>query len=134
MRSLFYIAVAVAVFARSSAVAAFTNADDSQLLSKTTPDFATDAMASSDSRKRFLRATDPEDGDLQADGEERTKFKSLADIIKHLDDQKMKHVAEILANMENIHHKNALAKALESGRITQKNYDDAIAALQRTSK
>lgn len=43
MRSIFYVALAVAVSARSSVVAAFPDPNESQLLSKASPD------------KRFLR-------------------------------------------------------------------------------
>nr|AEK80963.1 Avh223 [Phytophthora sojae]AEK80964.1 Avh223 [Phytophthora sojae]AEK80965.1 Avh223 [Phytophthora sojae] len=61
MRSVFYVALAVAVFAHSSFVAAFAAADESALLSKTTPDFANDDVLSTDSWKRFLRSTDLDD-------------------------------------------------------------------------
>nr|AEK80967.1 Avh224 [Phytophthora sojae] len=63
MRSVFYVALAVAVFAHSSFVAAFAAADESALLSKTTPDFANDNVLSTDSWKRFLRSTDLDDED-----------------------------------------------------------------------
>ncbi|OWZ10875.1 Avirulence (Avh) protein [Phytophthora megakarya] len=86
MRSAFYVAVAVAVLARSSFVAAFTNVDESQPLSNTIPDF--DAAISNDSPKRFLRVTEPKDLDLTPDDEERVKFASLDNIIKKLDSVK----------------------------------------------
>ncbi|KAG7398332.1 Elongation factor 1-beta [Phytophthora boehmeriae] len=97
MRSVFYVAVAVAVavFARSSVVAAFANADESKLLSKATPDFTADAVISGNSRKRFLRVTEPEDEDLLAADEERVKLKSLKKIAKKLDKKNMKQVAWI---------------------------------------
>ncbi|KAG3122156.1 hypothetical protein PC129_g24350, partial [Phytophthora cactorum] len=96
MRSIFYVALAVAVLARSSVVAAFTNADESQLLSKTSPDLAADAMISSDSRKRFLRVTGPEDAD-----EERTqKFGSLSAIIAKLDAKELDNAAQIITRMK----------------------------------
>ncbi|KAG7384800.1 hypothetical protein PHYBOEH_009318 [Phytophthora boehmeriae] len=98
MRTVCYVAVAVAVFARSSVVAAFANADESKLLSKTAPDFAADAVISSDSRKRFLRVADPEDDDLLAADEERVKFASMKQIIAKLEKDDMKHVAAILVN------------------------------------
>ncbi|KAG3080019.1 hypothetical protein PI124_g19559 [Phytophthora idaei] len=82
MRSIFYVALAVAVLARSSVVAAFTSADESQLLSKTSPDFAADALISSDSRKRFLRVTGQDDVGLAADEEERIKWAFLDDVIE----------------------------------------------------
>ncbi|ETO58878.1 hypothetical protein F444_22745 [Phytophthora nicotianae P1976] len=81
MRSIFYVAVAVAIFARSCVVAASTNADESQLLSKVSPDVAADAMIRSDSQKRFLRVTDPEDDALIAANEERGKWAFLDDVI-----------------------------------------------------
>ncbi|GMF49398.1 unnamed protein product [Phytophthora fragariaefolia] len=49
MRAAFYVAVAVAVFARSSAVAVFASADEPKFLSKVTPDLAADTMTSMDS-------------------------------------------------------------------------------------
>ncbi|OWY99148.1 Avirulence (Avh) protein [Phytophthora megakarya] len=79
MRSVFYVALAVAVLARTSFVAAFTNA--SQLLSKTVPDFATDTVINRESTKRFLRVTDPDDDVLAPDDEERVKFKKLSEIV-----------------------------------------------------
>ncbi|OWZ19820.1 Avirulence (Avh) protein [Phytophthora megakarya] len=82
MRSVFYVVLAVAVLTRSSFVAAFSNTDESQLLSKVIPDFATDVVIGNDSPKRFLRVTDPETVDLTPDDEERTqKFKYLRDIV-----------------------------------------------------
>ncbi|POM71137.1 Secreted RxLR effector peptide protein [Phytophthora palmivora] len=87
MRSIFYVAVAVAVLAHSSFVAAFSNADESQLLSKTIPDYSANAAISSDSKKRFLRVTDPEYDDFTPAAEERGKFASLNKLIKKLDDE-----------------------------------------------
>ncbi|EEY67295.1 secreted RxLR effector peptide protein, putative [Phytophthora infestans T30-4] len=55
MRSAFYIVLVVAVLARCSVVAASTNADESQLLSKVSPNFAANDMTYTVSRKRFLR-------------------------------------------------------------------------------
>ncbi|ETL84292.1 hypothetical protein L917_15853, partial [Phytophthora nicotianae] len=49
----------------------FSNIDESQPILKTTHDFVADAMASSYSRKRFLRVVDPEDDNLTAADEER---------------------------------------------------------------
>ncbi|KAF1786212.1 hypothetical protein GQ600_27396 [Phytophthora cactorum] len=121
MRSVFYVAVAVAVFARSSVVVASTNADESQVLSKTSPDFTVDAMISTDSQKRFLRVTDPEDDDLKADDEDRTKYGSLKDIIAKLDEKNMNHVAEILENMSSIHKKALKAKVAENA-MTKEEY------------
>nr|QMU24848.1 PaRXLR24 [Phytophthora agathidicida] len=122
MRSVFYVAVAVAVFARSSVVVASTNADESQVLSKTSPDFTVDAMISTDSQKRFLRVTDPEDDDLTADDEDRTKYGSLAQIIAKLDEKEMGHVAKILKNMDSIHEKSLQAKVAEKA-MTNEEYN-----------
>ncbi|OWY93740.1 RxLR effector protein, partial [Phytophthora megakarya] len=84
MRSVFYVALAVAVLAHTSIVAAFTNAEESQLLSKTIPDFATDTVINRESTKRFLRVTDPDDDFLTPDDEERVKYASLRWIMKKL--------------------------------------------------
>ncbi|OWZ21884.1 Avirulence (Avh) protein [Phytophthora megakarya] len=81
MRSVFYVAFAVAVLARTSFVAAFTNAEESQLLSKTIPDFATDTVINRETTKRFLRVTDPDDDVLTPGDEERVKIKKLSEIL-----------------------------------------------------
>ncbi|EEY62873.1 secreted RxLR effector peptide protein, putative [Phytophthora infestans T30-4] len=80
MRSTFYIVLVVAVLARCSAVAAFTNADESQLLSKVSPDFAVNDMTNTVSRKRSLRVAGPEDDDSTTDEEDRG-FGSIVDVI-----------------------------------------------------
>ncbi|POM75892.1 Secreted RxLR effector peptide protein [Phytophthora palmivora] len=126
MRSVFYVAVAVAILARSSVVAAFTNADDSRLMSKTPPDFAVNAVISSDPRKRFLRVTDPEDGTLIAADEERGgKIGSLKAIIAKLDEQNLNHVAEILKDVKQIHALNTLKAAQERGKISKEDFEAA---------
>ncbi|EEY62872.1 secreted RxLR effector peptide protein, putative [Phytophthora infestans T30-4] len=84
MRSTFYIVLVVAVLARCSAVAAFTNADESQLLSKVSPDFAASDMTNTVSRKRFLRVAGPEDDDSTTN-EEDQGFGSIVDVIKRSD-------------------------------------------------
>ncbi|OWZ02794.1 Avirulence (Avh) protein, partial [Phytophthora megakarya] len=86
MRSVFYVAVVVVVLTRSDFVAAFTNADEAQLLPKTIPVY--DAAIGNDSPKRFLRVRQSEDLDLTPDDEERVKFASLDNIIKKLDSVK----------------------------------------------
>ncbi|KAG7376064.1 hypothetical protein PHYBOEH_001847 [Phytophthora boehmeriae] len=127
MRSVFYVAVAVAVLARSSVVAAFANADESKLLSKTTSDFAADAMIGGDSRKRFLRVTDLD--------EERTKLKSMGEIIAKLDEQDMKHVAAILVNdMPVSQVKSVLQKARSGGELTRADYKAAKTLLDLSKK
>ncbi|KAE8960366.1 hypothetical protein PR003_g31306 [Phytophthora rubi] len=132
MRSVFFVAVAVAVFARGSVVGAFTNADDSKLLSKTTPDFAADAMIDSDSRKRFLRVADPEDDDLTADYEERVKYKSINKIIAALEAEDQRTAAKILKKMDDIHAKNVhdaeekLKTALQNNKISEADYKAAL--------
>ncbi|KAG3236579.1 hypothetical protein PI124_g18417 [Phytophthora idaei] len=129
MRSIFYVALAVGVLARSSVVAAFTNADESQLLSKTSPDFAADALISMDSRKRFLRVTDPEDDDLVVADEEQTKYGSLSAIIKKLDEKEMGNAASILKPLsESAHVKSALKSGLTPAEYRAAN------ALLRLSK
>ncbi|POM63939.1 Secreted RxLR effector peptide protein [Phytophthora palmivora] len=133
MRSVFYVAVAVAVLARNSVVAAFTNADQSRFLSKPTPDFVADVMISSDSQRRFLRVTDPEDEDWIATDEERVKYGSLSKIIEKLEKNDMSHVAEILKNMEVIHVKNALEAAKKNGQITKADRDAAKTLLGLSS-
>ncbi|KAG7381506.1 hypothetical protein PHYPSEUDO_005963 [Phytophthora pseudosyringae] len=127
MRSIFYVALALAVVARSTVVAAFANADESQLLSKTFPDGAADAVISSDSRKRFLRVTDP---DLAVDDEERggQKYGSMTAIIAKLEEQNMKHVAKILSGFEAKHYDAKLMKAVQDGKIS-KNEMGAVKAL-----
>ncbi|EGZ19905.1 hypothetical protein PHYSODRAFT_285342 [Phytophthora sojae] len=122
MRGVFFVAVAVAIFARSSA--------EAKLLSEAAPGLAADAVISGESRERFLRVADPEDDDLAApadDGktEERApKFKSLNEIHKKLDEEDMVHVSKILGNMGAIHADNiakaraALKAAHESGATT----------------
>ncbi|EEY67199.1 secreted RxLR effector peptide protein, putative [Phytophthora infestans T30-4] len=84
MRSAFYIFLVVAVLARCSVVAAFTNADDSQLLSKVSPDFAANDMTYTVSRKRLLRVAGREDDDATTDEEDRG-FTSIVDVIKRSD-------------------------------------------------
>ncbi|EEY67206.1 secreted RxLR effector peptide protein, putative [Phytophthora infestans T30-4] len=84
MRSTFYIVLVVAVLARCSVVAAFTNADDSQLLSKVSPDFAASEMTNTASQKRFLRVAGPEDDDAMTDEEDRG-LGSIVDVIKRSD-------------------------------------------------
>ncbi|OWZ20786.1 RxLR effector protein [Phytophthora megakarya] len=86
MRSVFYVAVVVVVLTRTDFVAAFTNADEAQLLPKTIPEY--DVAISNDSPKRFLRVRQSEDLDLTPDDEERVKFASLDNIIKKLDSVK----------------------------------------------
>ncbi|KAI9988345.1 hypothetical protein PInf_021744 [Phytophthora infestans] len=93
MRSIYYVVLAAALFARTTVVTAFTNADDSQLVSKMSPDFASDVKISGDFQTRSLRVTDPEDGNLMTDSEERTKYASLKDVIKR------SAAADILKNM-----------------------------------
>ncbi|EEY67908.1 secreted RxLR effector peptide protein, putative [Phytophthora infestans T30-4] len=112
MRSLFYVALAVAVLARTHVVAASTNADKPQLMSKTSPDFV--GTVSTEPRKRFLRATDPEDVDLMTADEERTKYGSIDGIIKRL------NAAGTLLNMGKIENKNAIKAAREAGTISKK--------------
>ncbi|KAG7375536.1 Elongation factor 1-beta [Phytophthora boehmeriae] len=124
MRTVFYVAVAVAVLARSSVVAAFANADESKLLSKATPDFTADTVISSDSRKRFLRVTDPEDDGLVAADEERVKFASMKQIIAKLEEDDMKHVAKILEDFQVSQAKSALKAARE--RVTWGNGDKLV--------
>ncbi|OWZ10072.1 Avirulence (Avh) protein [Phytophthora megakarya] len=85
MRCVFFVAIAVAVLTRSSVVTAFAKTEESNLLSKTTPDFATDAVIS---QKRFLRVADPGDAELTPDDEERVKFKLLSDVIETLEKAK----------------------------------------------
>ncbi|KAE8966320.1 hypothetical protein PR003_g29473 [Phytophthora rubi] len=114
MRTVFFVAVAVAVFARGSVVAALTNAGESKLLSKSTPDFAVDAMIDSDSRKRFLRVADPEDDDLTLDDEERVKYKSINKIIAALQEQDLHDVANILAKIDEIHAKMCITPTKSS--------------------
>ncbi|KAE8889451.1 hypothetical protein PF005_g31849 [Phytophthora fragariae] len=136
MRTVFFIAVAVAVFARGSVVAAFTDADESKLLSKTTPDFAVDAMIDSDSRKRFLRVADPEDDDLTLDDEERVRYKSPKRIITALQEQDLHDVANILAKFDEIHAKNVyhanekLKTALQNKEISAADYQAALALMK----
>ncbi|GMF41635.1 unnamed protein product [Phytophthora lilii] len=102
MRSIFFVGLVIAVFARSSAVTAFTNTDDSQLLSNAAPDFATNILVNTDTQKRFLRVTDPDDDDLAVDDEERGgRFGSLEEIIKKLDDQTAEQARKI-ANMSKL--------------------------------
>ncbi|OWY93243.1 RxLR effector protein [Phytophthora megakarya] len=119
MRSVFYIALAVVALARSSFVAASTNADDSQFLSKTNSEFTPDAVIRSDSQKRFLRVAAPENVDLAADDEERTKYKSLQGIYKKLDGgaKKAKKVPRF-ASLQDITKK--LDNAKKATRIRQK--------------
>ncbi|ETP07221.1 hypothetical protein F441_16460 [Phytophthora nicotianae CJ01A1] len=71
---------AIAVLAHSSIVAAFSNPDESQLLSKASHDFVADAMISCHSQKRSLRVVEPEDDNLTAADEERTKWAFLDDV------------------------------------------------------
>ncbi|OWZ18732.1 Avirulence (Avh) protein [Phytophthora megakarya] len=86
MRCAFYVAIAVAVLARGSVITAFANTDEANLLSKATPDFATDAVIS---QKRFLRVADPKGSALMPDDEERApKIKLLSDIVEKLDKAK----------------------------------------------
>ncbi|KAJ8569178.1 hypothetical protein ON010_g6083 [Phytophthora cinnamomi] len=131
MRCVYFVAFAVAVLARGSVVAAFTNADESKLLLKTTPDLAADALIG---QKRFLRVADPEDDDLTTGDEERgggAKFASLSAIIKKLDEQDLTHAAEVLKNMKQTHKENAekaIKAALDEGRIKAKDVD-AVKAL-----
>ncbi|OWZ23452.1 RxLR effector protein [Phytophthora megakarya] len=138
MRSLFYVAVAVVVLAHNSVVEAFTNADEAKHLSNTTPDFVADGMISSDSRKRFLRVTDPEDGDLITVHEERGKQK-VAGIIKKMtkmeiqDKQNMKKAAEILVSMKQIRVQDVLKAALDRGTITKASYN-ALLRMANPSK
>lgn len=57
-------------------------------------------------------------------------FKSLAEILKQLDAEEMKHVSNFLGNMEQFERRNGLAKALQRGEITQQEYDAAITKLR----
>nr|AEK81002.1 Avh238 [Phytophthora sojae] len=141
MRGVFFVAVAVAIFARSSAVAAFTNADEAKLLSEAAPGLAADAVISGESRERFLRVAHPEDDDLAApadDGktEERApNYKSLNEILKKLDEEEMINVSKILGNMGAIHADHlakaraALNAAHERGAITANQLQAALAKL-----
>ncbi|KAE9012719.1 hypothetical protein PR003_g14129 [Phytophthora rubi] len=107
MRTVFFIAVAVAV----------------------------DAMINSDSRKRFLRVSDPEDDDLTADDEERVKFKSMSKIIAKLERQDRQEVANILRNFDEIHVNrvdNKLKTALQNKEISEADYH-AVLALMKLS-
>ncbi|KAG1711432.1 hypothetical protein DVH05_008684 [Phytophthora capsici] len=90
MRCILYIALALAAFARSDAVEAFTNAD---LSSKISHDFAANELVNESSQKRFLRVDYPK----SVDTEERMKISSLKKIIKELDvkDAKAKKLAAI---------------------------------------
>ncbi|ETM03687.1 hypothetical protein L917_00127 [Phytophthora nicotianae] len=121
MRSIFYVAVAVAIFGRSCVVAASTNADESQLLSKVSPDVAADAMIRSDSQKRFLRVTDPEDDALIAANEERGKWAFLDDVIARA------NAAEKLQGLTKDSAKNIL-KAANRGDDTLTKEEKEIAA------
>ncbi|OWZ12976.1 RxLR effector protein [Phytophthora megakarya] len=127
MRCVYYVVVAGAIFARSTVSAAFTNADESTLLSKTAPAFAIDTTIGSESRKRFLRAHDLENGELTPADEERTKYGSLAAIIKKLEEKDMLDVAKILENMDEIHGQNML-KAAKS-KMSSEQYQAAKNAL-----
>ncbi|OWY98931.1 RxLR effector protein [Phytophthora megakarya] len=127
MRCSYYVVVAVAILARSTVSAAFTNADDSTLLSKTTPDFATDTIIGSESRKRFLRTHDLENGELTPADEERTKYGSLAAIIKKLEEKDLQDVANILTKMDEIHGQNMLKVA--KNKMSSEQYKAAKNAL-----
>ncbi|KAG6612658.1 RxLR effector protein [Phytophthora cinnamomi] len=127
----------LAVLAHSNVVAAFTNADESKLLSKTTPDLVANALIG---QKRFLRPTDPEDpGDdgltaTDADEERGGKFASVSVIIEKLDDQKMKHAAEVLAGMKQTHAENgekAIKAALAQGLIKPEDVNAVKASKPR---
>ncbi|KAF1786215.1 hypothetical protein GQ600_27397 [Phytophthora cactorum] len=114
-------AVAVAVFARSSVVVASTNADESQVLSKTSPDFTVDAMISTDSQKRFLRVTDPEDDDLKLMMKTELSMGASKISSQSWTKKNMNHVAEILENMSSIHKKALKAKVAENA-MTKEEY------------
>ncbi|OWZ06175.1 RxLR effector protein [Phytophthora megakarya] len=128
MRCVNFVVVAVAILAPSSVSAAFTHADESAGLSKTTSDFATNTVNGGESRKRFLRVHNPEDGELNPVHEERTKYGSLQTIISKLDEKNMKEVASILSSMKEIHGKNMLKAAKD--KLTQAQYKAVIAALE----
>ncbi|KAG6616408.1 putative secreted RxLR effector peptide protein [Phytophthora cinnamomi] len=128
MRIAFYVAMGIAVFARNSVVAVFTNTDESKLVWKTSPDLAINAMISSGTRKRMLRVTDPEESDMTAPNEERVqKYASLAEIIKKLDDEKA--VTDILKDMTAIHLKIGLQAARKREEMTREEFNAAMKLL-----
>ncbi|KAK1947475.1 hypothetical protein P3T76_001485 [Phytophthora citrophthora] len=107
MRCFVYIALALAVFARSNGVEAFTNTD---LSSKITPGFAANEVDYDSPRKRFLRVNHPEN----AAGEERTKISSLEMITKRLDKENAK--AKKLATIKKV---KDLAQARRDARLAE---------------
>ncbi|POM65764.1 Avirulence protein (Avh) [Phytophthora palmivora] len=127
MRSVFYVAVAVAALATSSAVAAFTNADD-KLLVKTTPNIEADAMISGDSQRRFLRVSGPEDDGLIATDEERRKVRTITKIYAKLDKQKRIRDAQV-RKMKAIRARKIINAARKRGRLSNADYDAAIILL-----
>ncbi|OWZ06380.1 Avirulence (Avh) protein [Phytophthora megakarya] len=130
MRCAFYVAIAIAVLARSNVITAFANTGESNLLSMATPDFATDAVIS---QKRFLRVADPQDTVLMRDDEERMpKLKSLSEEGV----PKIKLLSDVFQKLDKV--KQAPKKAVEGAKkvtkFTQKELDAAAALLKLKDK
>ncbi|KAF4038528.1 hypothetical protein GN244_ATG09308 [Phytophthora infestans] len=128
MRSMFYVVLAAALFTRTTVVTAFTTADESQLVSKMSPDFASDVKISGDFQTRSLRVTDPEDGNLMIDSEERTKYGSLKDVIKR------STAADILKDMPSDSVRKMVKAVKYNSELTKKEEEVVNALLALAAK
>lgn len=93
MRSVFFVALAIAVLVRSDAVPATAESDQVELSSKTAPDsplvqaYTSDSVLTKESSRRFLRIRDAGDDDLTsmfAAHEERARITIPSKALKKL--------------------------------------------------